>query len=115
MSFTCALCPRTKKLNKSEFTTVGSDDVEEKINIAYEDIHGIPLSKTILEQQVHKECYSTYHRRYSRAIEHEKSSNEALNCLSTHRLPLADLSNSRFSSLIQATSINLWSKVQSQQ
>ncbi|CAF3898810.1 unnamed protein product, partial [Rotaria sp. Silwood1] len=39
MSFTCALCCRTKEMKKTEFTTVISIDVEEKIKKAYENIH----------------------------------------------------------------------------
>ena len=64
MSFTCVLCSRTGKVKRNQFTTVNCIDVEQKIKQAYEDIHCIPLSITILHQRVHKVCYGKYHRHY---------------------------------------------------
>ncbi|CAF5059316.1 unnamed protein product, partial [Rotaria sp. Silwood1] len=110
MSFTCALCCRTKEMKKTEFTTVISIDVEEKIKKAYENIHGIPLSTRIFNQLVHRQCYGKYHRHYTKIFENEnkQSSTQIQNCLLTHRLPLADRTNYQIpSSLVLNNNVNV--------
>jgi hypothetical protein len=112
MSFTCALCSQTRKLKEADFTKISSIDVEEKIKQAYEDCHGIPLLKRLLNEQVHKKCYWKYHRHYTYTSKNKRSSTTIQDCLLTRRLPLVDRTNYRLpSSLTQtATSANQYSQ-----
>ncbi|CAF3412170.1 unnamed protein product, partial [Rotaria socialis] len=104
MSYTCVLCCRTTKINRNLLTTVASVDVEEKIKQAYEYINGISLSRIILNETVHRECYAKYHRRYIYASKTKRSSTE----VSNRRLPLTDCTNFQCSSSssIPVTSTN---------
>jgi len=104
MSFTCALCSQTRKIKEADFTKISSIDVEEKIKQAYEDWHGIPLLRKILNERVHKKCYRKYHSHYTHTSENKRSSSKIQDCLLTRRLPLVDCTNYRLpSSLTQTT------------
>jgi hypothetical protein len=97
MSFSCALCSRVRKIKQSEFTTVDSVDVEEKIKQAFEHIEGIPVSNRLLNQQVHRKCYGKYHRHYLQVCEKKQPLTEISNCVTNDRLPLVDRTNYRLS------------------
>ena len=89
MFFTCALYRRTRKVKRNQFTTVNCADVEQKIKQAYEDIHHIPLSITILHQRVHKVCYGKYHRHYIYTSKNKMTPKK----VSNRRVPLSDRTN----------------------
>ncbi|CAF4382744.1 unnamed protein product, partial [Rotaria sp. Silwood2] len=105
MSFTCALCCRTVKINRKNLITVVSIDVEEKIKQAYENIHSVFLSRRLLNKKVHRECYGKYHRRYIHGLKNKKTSTQVSIYLSNDRLPLVDSTNYQLqSSIVRSTS-----------
>ncbi|CAF2766712.1 unnamed protein product [Rotaria sp. Silwood2] len=61
MPYTCSLCCRITKIYRHLLTIIASVDAEEKLKQGYEDIHGVSLSRIILNEKVHRECYAKCH------------------------------------------------------
>ena len=68
-------------------------DEEERIKQAYEDAHGVCLSKNLLSEQAHRECYQKHHCHYICTINESNLSTQASNYSSNYCLPLSDCTN----------------------
>ena len=91
MASLCVLCDRRRKLSQKEYTTVRSAFVRYKIEQGYKDLNDVALSKNLLNQRVHLNCYWKYLGQYEKLREKGLLYRESQNYSSV--LPLRDRKN----------------------